>query len=380
MPRLSFPARAPLAAAALAAVLAFAPFGALAKTVTDLAGRTVEVPDNVERVILGEGRLMYVLATLDREDPFARVVGWADDLRTTDFVAYEQYREKFPELTGIAITGNPTSGEFSAEKAIALKPDVVFMTERNAQMTAGGGLLDQFAAAGVPVVFVDFRDNIAGATVPSVKLMGDVLGREVEAAEVIAFYEGEMAKVRDRLAGVADRPTVFIERTAGLRDVECCRSFGANNMGWLIETAGGKNIASGLIPGATGTINPEQMVASSPEVYIASGSDWSKLDPEMKAVLLGNGADVAAAKAKLRALVESRPVVAGTSAVKNNRVNAIWHQFYTSPYHFAAVQAMARWFHPELFADLDPDANFRAFHEKFLPIAYKGGYWVSLDD
>lgn len=349
------------------------------ETVTDLAGRQVEIPQGVDRIILGEGRLIYVIATLDREDPFARIVGWADDLRTTDYSVYEQYAAKFPAMTDIPIVGNPTSGEFSVESAITSQPDVIFMTERNAQMTAGGGLVDQLTAAGIAVVFVDFRDDISGATVPSLRLMGKVLGREAQAEEVVAFYEEQMAEVTGRLIGSEPRPDVFIERTAGLRDVECCRSFGSNNMGWLIDTAGGHNIAGDLIPGATGTINPEEMVASSPDVYIASGSNWTQLDPEARAVSLGNGADVGAAREKLAGLIE-RPVIAQTAAVQNGRVHAIWHQFYTSPYHFAAVQAFAKWFHPELFADLDPDANFREFHEQFLPIEYQGGYWVSLED
>ena len=39
-------------------------------TVTDLAGRTVSVKKGVARMILGEGRQLYGLAVLDREDPF----------------------------------------------------------------------------------------------------------------------------------------------------------------------------------------------------------------------------------------------------------------------------------------------------------------------
>ena len=50
--------------------------GAAAKDVTDVLGRTVHVPDHVQRVVLGEGRLMSAFALLDRDKPFARIVGW----------------------------------------------------------------------------------------------------------------------------------------------------------------------------------------------------------------------------------------------------------------------------------------------------------------
>ncbi|WP_147707749.1 hypothetical protein [Microvirga massiliensis] len=43
--------------------------------VTDLAGRIVRVKKGVSRMILGEGRQLYGLAVLDRDDPFRRIVG-----------------------------------------------------------------------------------------------------------------------------------------------------------------------------------------------------------------------------------------------------------------------------------------------------------------
>jgi iron complex transport system substrate-binding protein len=44
-----------------------------------------------------------------------------------------------------------------------------------------------------------------------------------------------------------------------------------------------------------------------------------------------------------------------------------------------AIQQLAKWFHPELFKDLDPDATFADFSQKFLPLPYQPGYWISLD-
>ncbi len=43
-----------------------------------------------------------------------------------------------------------------------------------------------------------------------------------------------------------------------------------------------------------------------------------------------------------------------------------------------AVQRIAKWLHPDLFRDMDPDATLRSLHERFLPIPYQPGYWVSL--
>ena len=92
---------------------------------------------------------------------------------------------------------------------------------------------------------------------------------------------------------------------------------------------------------------------------------------------MGPGSDVVEAKRKLTALMD-RPAYTGIKAVKDGQVHGIWHQFYNSPYYFVAVQRLAKWFHPELFADLDPEATLRELHERFLPVDYVPGYWVSL--
>lgn len=41
-----------------------------AKMITDVAGRQVEVPQEAKRIILGEGRQMYLLAAFDTDAPF----------------------------------------------------------------------------------------------------------------------------------------------------------------------------------------------------------------------------------------------------------------------------------------------------------------------
>jgi iron complex transport system substrate-binding protein len=70
-------------------------------TVTDIVGRQVQVKAAAERIFLGEGRLLYLMAMLDREEPLRRIVGWPNDLKTADFDTYERYREQFPQIDQI---------------------------------------------------------------------------------------------------------------------------------------------------------------------------------------------------------------------------------------------------------------------------------------
>ena len=65
-------------------------------------------------------------------------------------------------------------------------------------------------------------------------------------------------------------------------------------------------------------------------------------------------------------------------AVKEGRAFAVWHHFYNSPFNVAAVQAFAKWMHPELFADLDPHATLQTFYTRFQPIPLNGVYWTGM--
>ena len=347
--------------------------------VTDVLGRTVEVEAPVQRVILGEGRQMNFVAALDREDPFKRVVGWRDDLPKADPDNYKQYLARYPQIAKIPTFGGMKEGAFDVEQAIALKPDVLFLNVEAKVASDEAKLVDKLASLGIPVAYVDFREKPFQNTEPSMRLIGKLFGKEKLAEDFIAFRAGEIARVTDRLAKVKDlkRPLVMMERAGGYSD-DCCMSFGNENFGKMVDIAGGKNFASDLIPGTFGTVNPEAVVASNPDVVIITGGNWGAYVPGGAWVGLGPGSDMIEARRKLANLAQ-RPAFAQTRAVKENRVHAIWHQFYNSPYQFVAIQEMAKWIHPELFADLDADATLKTLHERFLPLPYEPGYWVSLE-
>ncbi len=373
--------RALLAAATVATSLLAGGAPALADKVmvTDVLGRKVEVEAPVQRVILGEGRQMYVVAALDKDDPFKRVVAWRDDLPKADPDSYKQYLARYPQIAKLPSFGGMKEGAFDIEQAIALKPDVLFLNIEAKVASDEASLVEKLAAVGIPVVYVDFREKPFQNTEPSLRLMGKLFGREKVAEDFIAFRAAEIARVTDRLAKVQGlkRPLVMMERAGGYSD-DCCMSFGNENFGKMVDIAGGKNFASDLIPGTFGTVNPEAVVAANPDVVVITGGNWGAYVPGGAWVSLGPGSDLTEARRKLAGLAR-RPAFSQTKAVKDGRVHAIWHQFYNSPYQFVAIQEIATWLHPELFKDLDAEATLKTLHERFLPLPYQPGYWVTVE-
>ncbi|SDN31108.1 ABC transporter substrate-binding protein [Vreelandella arcis] len=348
-------------------------------TVTDVTGRQVTLDAPAERVILGEGRQIYLLGLLEPEDPFAHVVGWREDFSQADPDNYARYAERFPEIEAIPTFGGFKDGTFDVEQAASLTPDVVLMNLEAKAATEDAGYDDKLAELDIPIVYVDFREDPIAHTIPSMRIIGKLMGEEAAAEEFITFAEEQLARVTDVIEQAnPERPSVFIDRAGGYSD-ECCMSFGPANFGEYVALAGGTNIAADIIPNTFGTLNPEQIIAANPDHMVVTGGSWDAYVPGGDWVGVGPGADMEKAQAKLEALTE-RTAMTGIQAVESDNVHAIWHQFYNSPYYFVAIQQLAKWLHPDLFIDLEPEATMAELHERFLPIDYAPGYWVSLND
>lgn len=349
-------------------------------TVTDIAGRTVDVKKGVERVILGEGRMLYSVATLDRENPFRRVVGWKDDLIKYDPDAFRKYEAKFPEdAARVKNFGSPYSGDFSIESAISLDTDLVILNLGNLFKAEETGVIEKLEKAGIPVVFIDFRKRPTQNTVPSLQLLGRVFDREEQAQEFIDFYMTQMRKVTNVVDGLEtdERPLVFLENAPGWNPEFCCNTFGGANFGRFIDEAGGINWGAQKFPGYSSDVSFEAVLASDPDVVIGTGANWAEDRPSVTSVLLGYDATNEKVDERLTGLAKRKGWV-DMRAVKGKRFHSIYHQFYNSPYHFVALQAFAKWFHPDEFDDLDPEATFKELHDRFLPIDHSGVFWASL--
>ena len=343
---------------------------AWAKDVTDALGRVVKVPDHVQRVVLGEGRLISAFALLDRDQPFKRIVGWQNDLRKLDPNTYAAYVAKFPEVKDIPLIGQASEQSVSAEQILALKPDLAVFSISGHGPTEHSPVADVLEQAGIAVLIVDFRVNPLQGTRDSMTALGQALGREKQASAFLDFYNQHVERITQTL-GVIDeqkRPSVFLELLAGVW-ANPGHTTGKGGMGELIRLVGGRNIAEGVVPGALGDISVEYALKADPDVYILTGN-------QKPGVMLGAGIDSATAQASLKQVL-ARPQFAELRAIREGNVHALWHDFYNSPYNILAIEALAKWVHPQTFADLDPHLTLEQINRQFLDTPLAGQYWIS---
>ena len=351
-----------------------APACVRAQLVTDIAGRKVELPKRVERIVLGEGRQLYTLALLE-DPPLARVIGWQGDMSTFDPQTYQQYRARFPQIDGIAKIGGTSEASVSPEKVLSLRPDLAIFSISGHGPGRRNPLVEQLQKIGVPVIFIDFREHPLAHTIPSLRLLGQALGREARAEKFIAFYEAQTRRVTELTAGIgsAFRPRVLLDARAG--DSAGVLTAGRGSLGELIEMAGGINAGADLIPTPLGEASLEAVIACKPEVYVATGYQH----PGTSAPGLRMGAQVSEAMAResLLQVLRRRPEMASLPAVRSGRIHGVWHHFYNTPYHVVMLQAMAAWLHPQRLAAVDARATWQQMHREFLGMAPAGQYWIS---
>lgn len=340
--------------------------------VTDLKGRTVTLPANIERVVVTFNLEEYLAVT--GEAGVDKLVGWSHKYwkgRRDD--AYNVYTKALPALESIPDVGY--NGDISIEAIISLQPDVVLASATGANYNALEPAFDLLHQAGIEVVFFNFHKQTIETHQQSIQLIGKVMGQEERAAELALLYEEQMNLVYDRLKNLddEDRPSVYMEFSRGPSVIG--NSWSEQMWGAQIRECGGVNIAAGQ-EGASVDVPAEQVLAANPDYIIMSGCLQSD---DTDNVVMGYGADRELAREHLEAY-KSRDGWSSLNAVKNNNMGAIYHDLSRHIFDFAGAQFLAKTLHPDLFADIDPEANLAKFFSDYMPVELDGVWTLLLSE
>lgn len=351
--------------------LVFMPLLAIAQnwpvTVKDVDNRTVTVEHEPQRIILQDGRDIFALALLERDNPFARVVAWNNLPKKQDTETWNVLKRKWPEAEKILDMKFSDQGNVDLETVISRQPDLMIAQLRARPSLVQSGVLAQLEALHIPVVFVDYELHPVENTLPSIALLGKVMGQTERAQAYMNFYQQRLDRIHQRLATVSKKPLVFIEPIAGVGGLDngCCFTHARNGWGGLVEAAGGTNIGSQLLPGATGNIAVEKIISLNPDYYLMTGSKR----PGKGTAIIPFGYNVPAedVSAAFNALL-TRQGVASIPAVAQGHTGALYHHFYNNPYNIVAMETLSKIFYPTLFKDVDPLADYNAIINGFTDI------------
>ncbi|WP_083329927.1 ABC transporter substrate-binding protein [Pseudomonas argentinensis] len=330
-------------------------------TVTDLAGRQVTLEHEPQRIVLQDGRDLFALALLDRDDPFKRITVWNNIIKRSDPNTWQAFQKRWPESSGQAIDMQfGDEGDMNLEAVVAGKPDLLVFQLRARRSLEGAGVERKLAALNIPAIYVDSDLDPVPNGQQSVALLGKVLNREARAREYLDFYKVRLAKVDKGVAEQGKRPLVFVEAKAGQGGAtSCCFTHGDVYWGKLVQAAGGDNLGSRLLPGATGDVTLETVISRKPDVYLMSGTQFPGSASISPPFGFGPRVQQAAIDKAMQQLLQ-RPGMAQLSAVQQGRVYGVYHQFYASAWNILAVEYLAQAFYPQAATGLDHAASTRA--------------------
>jgi iron complex transport system substrate-binding protein len=225
--------------------------------ITDGAGRSVEIPAEVNRVVS--------LAPSTTEIVYA--LGAGDRMVAVDM--YSDYPAEVADLTKIT---NPDMS-VNYEQISALEPDVVFA----AAITAPD-VITQLETLGMTVVVVGSFNSTFASVLNDIKLVGTVLGLDGQAIELTSTMQVDWDTLVNKVAELEERPRVFWELDA--TDPAKPYTIGAGTfVDELLIAAGGVNVF-GQSENPYPQVSLEQIVAEAPEVILLANSIWG-VTPDM---------------------------------------------------------------------------------------------------
>jgi len=174
--------------------------------VEDLAGRKVEVPPQIEKIVCAGPGALRLIVYLDATD---KVVGVEDAEKRwgSSGRPYAIARKKLRDLPSIGPGGPGKLPDIEA--LVKLSPDVIFMTYVDARIA--DNIQEK---TGIPVLILSYGEAVefGEPLFRSLELVGDLLGRKERAEEIISFIKESMQDLKKRTENIVEeeKPAVYV--------------------------------------------------------------------------------------------------------------------------------------------------------------------------
>ncbi len=309
---------------------------AMTKTITDMTGRTLEVPQKIDRVLTTVPMTTIAVYALAPE----KLVGVNFEPNKMNGRVYMP--EEFLALPIVGGWFGKQTGNY--EVFISMDPDIIIEGEGLGNFTSTiQDHQEQFGT--IPVVGVLNARN-ASAYDESIQYLGTLLGAETKATELSEFYQRVLNDVRVRVSAIPDDQRVRVYYAEGPKGLQTDPTGSVHSE--LIELAGGINVADvQILPGMGMTpVSMEQVTKWNPGVIIVS-------DPVFYSAVYND------------TLWQSIP------AVQHHRVYLVpqspypWFDRPPGINRIIGIPWTAKVLYPDKFSDINLPALTREYYQKF---------------
>lgn len=316
------------------------------RQITDSMDRIVTIYKPVEQIVVFNHDGFLTMRSINATD---KIVGVCANLE-----------RHFGPLFPSELTDYPNIGVFfnpDYEAVLHLNPDIIILsgwTYRSGGCSENDVIQKKFEELSPRITVIRLDCDNPSYYVKEVRKIGYILEKEEEAEEFIDFYENYLNTIKERVDALSenDKPKVYFE----LPRANYQTPGSGTAVHRIIVDTGGNNIFCDLSDVVD--IDPEEVINRNPEIIIkgAQAPGYNLDDPT---ILI-----------KTRDEIMNRPELWDVVAVKNESVYIFPYGFIYSPTHLVCMVYMAKWFHPALFNDLDPEEIHQEYLTKFLEVDY----------
>ncbi len=305
-------------------------------TIVDETGRSVEVPCPPQRIVSINSYVSELLCAFGAEDKI---------VARSELCTFPPKLKEKLSLGKSWVTPN-------LELLLAQKPDLVI-----ADPCLKAEVREKIEQAGIPVLL--FKAYETDGVLLTIKSLGLILDQKDKAEELAALITRHQEMVQKRLERLEpeEKPPVYFEDGRGAYYTAAAGTATHKR----VEDAGGVNIAAGE-PVKFPAVNAEWVLEKNPSLIVKEVyPGWLGVEIPTEEVM-----------AQVRTEILNRPGLKKLKSVQEGRVYVICSKVLTGPRSVVGLISLARWFHPELFADVDPVVVHREMLQKFYGLELEG--------
>ena len=310
-------------------------------TVVDYYGDAVSIRKPVESIVVMHDEVAEVLRAIGAEDKIVAV--------DTSITGKETFYPKLGKLPSIGQWGKP-----DYEAILTLNPDLVIWVSMGMRTSPPKEKLPD-----IPILTLDLRTGLVGDPPDTkyftnrVRVLGAVVDKKEASENLIDWYCGEINKIKSQTSELSEdeKPRVL---TLDHFKVGGGYYVRVDRVKYASVIAGASNICLDR----KGEVDPEWVMTINPDIIVIlvgrASAGYETDDPS----------DFVAAREDILSRLE----LAEVTAVKDKRVYVSSHGaalIFNGPSTPIGVAHMAKWFHPDLFDDLDPEAIHQEYLERF---------------
>jgi iron complex transport system substrate-binding protein len=274
-----------------------------AKIITDQLGRSLLIPDNLQRIVSLAPSITEIVFALGQQDRLKGVATYSD---------FPDEAAKLPKVGSYI--------HLDLERIVALKPDMcIAIKDGNPK-----AVVKQLESLKIPVYAVNPRN--LDALMQTILEIGNLLNACDNANTLVQDMRCRIQQVKSQVAQTTCKPGVFFQ--IGISPIV---SVGTNTITHeLIEISGGKNLAEG--PVTYPRFSWEQVLSLAPEIFIISS--------------MSKGGAFDSVKAQWNRWTD-------LPAVRNHRIYLVDSNLFDrpTPRIVDALELLLKLIHPELLED-----------------------------